>query len=81
MKPRAVGPLTDEDRAIWLALTSRNSAVRWFEQARRLAQISCTQDRCDASLMYRAQHPANRRATDLWLPSTLWAAVRGIPAC
>ena len=38
---------------------------------------SLMQDRNDASLMYRAQ--SNRRATDLWLPSTLWVEVRGRP--
>lgn len=40
---------------------------------------SLMQDRNDASLMYRAQLPGNRRATDLWLASTLWAEVRGRP--
>ena len=69
---------TDADAIAWAELVFRLS-----RKGRMLGSVlwtrSLMQDRTDASLMFRAQWPSNRGATDLWLASTLWAEVRGKP--
>jgi hypothetical protein len=79
MKPRLEPcDATDADAIAWAELVFRLS-----RKGRMLGSVlwtrSLMQDRTDASLMFRAQWPANRDATDLWLASTLWAEVRGKP--
>ena len=67
---------TDDDAIAWAELVFRLGAhgsmlgsVLWTR--------SLMQDTNDAMLIYRAQFPANRDTTDLWLGSTLWVEVRG----
>lgn len=79
MKPRLEPcDATDADAIAWAELVFRLGnnggmlgSVLWTR--------SLIQDRGDASLMYRAQLPANRHVTDLWGASTLWTEVRGWP--
>jgi hypothetical protein len=70
MKPRLQGvQWIYEDIQIWTAVAERFGA--WLTGA------CCESDSRDAYLMYRAQLLPG--ASDLWLPSTLWAEVRGRP--
>jgi hypothetical protein len=65
--------LTQEDWSVWLHARHGFHEIPWLT----LIDAYEAADRRDAALMYRAQLPGNRNATDLWLPSTLWAEVRG----
>lgn len=75
LKPRRESAvLTRDDTKIWLNI---NLPMRRKAPHPLPSRAYFESDRRDASLMYRAQLPANRRLTALWLPSTLWADIRG----
>ena len=76
MKPLPTALPLEEEIEVWRALAHRER-FRVFGPYGILGKIR-ESDRRDAELMmYRAQLPGNSNATDLWLPSTLWAEVRG----